>query len=90
MKADLSCRAGAAPPVNITNWKSLLDENGRPCTADRGGANLFITQEARLKLEEKGVVLFKDSSTNKGGVISSLEVLAGLASPMSSTTRTWW
>jgi glutamate dehydrogenase len=44
------------------------------------GANLFITQDARLKLEEKGVLVFRDSSTNKGGVISSsLEVLAGLA-----------
>jgi glutamate dehydrogenase len=44
------------------------------------GANLFITQDARLALENCGVHLFKDSSTNKGGVTSSsLEVLAGLA-----------
>lgn len=40
---------------------------------------MFFTQQARLWLEKKGVVLFKDSSTNKGGVTSSsLEVLAGL------------
>lgn len=33
-----------------------------------------------MKLESVGVILFKDSSTNKGGVISSsLEVLAGMA-----------
>jgi glutamate dehydrogenase len=82
MKADLFLPCGGRPKsVNLNNWRSLLDESGNP--AFRWiveGANLFITQEARLKLEEKGVVLFKDSSTNKGGVISSsLEVLAGLA-----------
>jgi len=44
------------------------------------GANLFFTQEARLILEEAGVVIFKDASANKGGVTSSsLEVLAALA-----------
>ena len=44
------------------------------------GANLFFTQEARLKLEKAGVIIFKDASANKGGVTSSsLEVLAALA-----------
>lgn len=44
------------------------------------GANLFLTQEARLRLEKAGVILFKDASANKGGVTSSsLEVLAALA-----------
>ncbi len=44
------------------------------------GANLFITQEARLRLEEKGIILIKDASANKGGVTSSsLEVLASMA-----------
>ena len=44
------------------------------------GANLFFTQEARLKLEAAGCVLYKDASANKGGVTSSsLEVLAALA-----------
>jgi glutamate dehydrogenase len=43
------------------------------------GANLFITQDARLALENCGVVLFKDSSSNKGGVTSSsIEVYTGL------------
>jgi len=43
------------------------------------GANLFITQDARLALENCGVVLFKDSSANKGGVTSSaVEVYTGL------------
>jgi hypothetical protein len=40
---------------------------------------LFLTQPARLALEEKGVIIFKDASANKGGVTSSsLEVLAAL------------
>jgi glutamate dehydrogenase len=82
MKADLFLPCGGRPKsVNLNNWRSLLDEDGNPVFRwIVEGANLFITQEARLKLEEKGVILFKDSSTNKGGVISSsLEVLAGLA-----------
>jgi glutamate dehydrogenase len=82
MKADLFVPCGGRPrSVSITNWRSLLDERGEPLFRwIVEGANLFITQDARLKLEEKGVILFKDSSTNKGGVISSsLEVLAGLA-----------
>uniref|UniRef100_A0A0A9VVC5 Glutamate dehydrogenase 2 n=1 Tax=Lygus hesperus TaxID=30085 RepID=A0A0A9VVC5_LYGHE len=44
------------------------------------GANLFLSQDARLALERCGVVLIKDASANKGGVTSSsLEVFAGLA-----------
>ncbi|KAK3674450.1 NAD-dependent glutamate dehydrogenase [Recurvomyces mirabilis] len=44
------------------------------------GANLFITQEAKLRLEKAGCVVFKDASANKGGVTSSsLEVLASLS-----------
>lgn len=44
------------------------------------GANLFITQEAKLRLEKAGTIVFKDASTNKGGVTSSsLEVLASLS-----------
>ena len=30
------------------------------------GANLFITESARHILEDRGVLLFKDASTNKG------------------------
>jgi glutamate dehydrogenase len=82
MRADLFVPCGGRPrSITLTNWKSLLDESGAPLFRwIVEGANLFITQDARLKLEEKGVILFKDSSTNKGGVISSsYEVLAGLA-----------
>jgi glutamate dehydrogenase len=44
------------------------------------GANLFITQDAKLRLESAGCILIKDASANKGGVTSSsLEVLASLS-----------
>eukprot|EP00932_Pfiesteria_piscicida_P014153 SRR837773.25859.p1 GENE.SRR837773.25859~~SRR837773.25859.p1 ORF type:complete len:239 (-),score=95.29 SRR837773.25859:55-729(-) len=46
------------------------------------GANLFLSDGARQVLETAGVHVFKDASTNKGGVCSSsLEVLAALALP---------
>jgi glutamate dehydrogenase len=80
--ADLFLPCGGRPKsITLTNWRSLLNEEGEPRYRwIVEGANLYITQEARLKLEGKGILLFKDSSTNKGGVISSsLEVLAGLA-----------
>ena len=67
--------------VNISNVAALVDSEGKPhFTYVVEGANLFFTQQARLYLEQRKVVLFKDSSANKGGVTSSsLEVLAGLA-----------
>jgi glutamate dehydrogenase len=60
---------------------ALIDAEGKPhFKYIVEGANLFLTQQARLHLEKRKVVLFKDSSANKGGVTSSsLEVLAGLA-----------
>ena len=83
MKADLFVPCGGTAEVDQPLQLALAPGRrtaGRCSAGSWKGANLFITQEARLKLEEKGVVLFKDSSTNKGGVISSsLEVLAGLA-----------
>lgn len=82
LRADLFVPCGGRPrAINIGNWREFLDEKGRPRAGIIvEGANLFITQEARLRLEENGVILFKDASTNKGGVTSSsLEVLAALA-----------
>ena len=80
--ADLFVPCGGRPgAVNITNWRQLLDERGQPkFRVIVEGANLFITEDARLRLEERGVVLIKDATSNKGGVTSSsLEVYASLA-----------
>lgn len=82
LKADLFVPCGGRPnSITIQNWKKLLDENGVPrFKYIVEGANLFLTQQARLALEQKGVIIFKDASANKGGVTSSsLEVLASLA-----------
>jgi glutamate dehydrogenase len=72
---------GRPSSVNINNWTEWLDDKGQPrFKVIVEGANLFITQQARLRLEEKGVILYKDASANKGGVTSSsLEVLSALA-----------
>ena len=82
VKADLFVPCGGRPrSINIGNWRQLLDDGGKPrFKAIVEGANLFVTQDARLRLEEAGVLLIKDASANKGGVTSSsLEVLASLA-----------
>lgn len=81
-KADLFVPCGGRPAsINIHNWTDFMDEKGHPrFKYIVEGANLFITQDARLRLEEKGVILYKDASANKGGVTSSsLEVFASLA-----------
>ncbi len=80
--AELFLPAGGRPrTIDIGNWRNMLiSDNGMPrYKIIVEGANLFITQDARIKLEESGVILIKDSSANKGGVTSSsLEVLVSL------------
>lgn len=80
--ADVFVPCGGRPnSVTIHNVKKLLDAEGKPRFGIIvEGANLFFTQDARLKLEQAGAILFKDASANKGGVTSSsCEVLACLA-----------
>jgi glutamate dehydrogenase len=81
-KADVFVPGGGRPrTLNDTNWKDFLDETGKPTSkAIVEGANLYLTPWARRSLEKLGVLIIKDSSANKGGVIcSSFEVLSGLA-----------
>lgn len=78
---DIFIPAGGRPrTLNESNFEDFLDEKGRPTAkAIIEGANLYLTEEARLELEDRGCLIFKDSSANKTGVIcSSFEVLAGL------------
>jgi glutamate dehydrogenase len=80
-KADLFIPAGGRPrTLNETNIKDFLDESGKPTSkAIVEGANLYISPKARHMLEKLGVLIIKDSSANKTGVIcSSFEVLCGL------------
>lgn len=80
-KCDLFIPAGGRPrTLNESNIKDFLDETGKPtCRAIVEGANLYLDSKARRFLEHRGVLIIKDSSANKTGVIcSSFEVLCGL------------
>eukprot|EP01126_Amoeba_proteus_P062656 TRINITY_DN8557_c0_g2_i3.p1 TRINITY_DN8557_c0_g2~~TRINITY_DN8557_c0_g2_i3.p1 ORF type:complete len:986 (+),score=217.93 TRINITY_DN8557_c0_g2_i3:378-3335(+) len=80
--ADLFVPCGGRPQsINLRNVNKLFKEDGTPkFKIIVEGANLFLTPEARICLEEGGVILYKDASSNKGGVTSSsLEVLAAIA-----------
>lgn len=80
-KTDIFIPAGGRPrTLNEHNYVDYLDESGKPTSnAIVEGANLYLTPNARRALENLGVLIIKDSSANKGGVIcSSFEVLAGL------------
>src|SRR5207245_372160 len=81
--ADLFVPCGGRPEsVNLTNVHRMFNaKDGTPrFKFIVEGANLFLTPDARMVLEQGGVVLYKDASANKGGVTSSsLEVLAALA-----------
>lgn len=80
-KADIFIPAGGRPKtLRDTNYKDFLDKSGLPTSkAIIEGANLYLSPWARRYLEELGVIIIKDSSANKGGVIcSSYEILCSL------------
>ncbi len=80
-KADIFIPGGGRPrTLNESNIKDFLDEAGKPTSLGIiEGANLYLTPFARRALEDMGVLIIKDSSSNKGGVIcSSFEVLCCL------------
>jgi len=79
--ADVFIPAGGRPrTLNEKNFTDFLDLMGKPTARIIiEGANLYITPRARQLLEKLGVLIVKDSSANKTGVIcSSFEVLCGL------------
>lgn len=81
VKADLFIPAGGRPEtIDGQNWRSFLNENGVPSSGVIiEGANSYITPEARIQLQKSGVVLMRDASANKCGVISSsYEIIANL------------
>lgn len=78
---DVFIPSGGRPrTLNATNYKDYLDDAGKPTSrAIIEGANLYLDSMARRALEKLGVLIVKDSSANKTGVIcSSFEVLSGL------------
>ena len=81
VQADLFIPGGGRPEtIDRQNWQKFLLPDGTPSArAIVEGANSFITPEARVELQRKGVLLMRDASANKCGVISSsYEIIANL------------
>lgn len=78
---DLFVPCGGRPEsIDLSSVSKLIVDGKSTIPYIVEGANLFITQDAKLRLEKAGCILYKDASANKGGVTSSsLEVLASLA-----------
>jgi glutamate dehydrogenase len=78
--ADIFVPGGGRPrTLTAQNVQDMFVDGKPTCKAIVEGANLYLTQEAREVLEDAGVLLYKDSSANKCGVVSSsYEILAGL------------
>ena len=76
--ADVFVPAGGRPStLRGDNWRSYVREGQPASKVIVEGANLFITPEARAELSKLGVVIVKDSSANKCGVICSSYEIAG-------------
>ena len=81
VEADLFIPGGGRPEtIDMDNWHIFFGPAGKPSArAIVEGANSFITPAARNELQKKGIVLLRDSSANKCGVISSsYEIIANL------------
>jgi glutamate dehydrogenase len=79
--ADLFIPGGGRPEtIDKDNWQRFLLADGTPSArAIIEGANSFITPPARVELQKKGVIVMRDASANKCGVISSsYEIIANL------------
>ncbi|HZZ83707.1 MAG TPA: NAD-glutamate dehydrogenase domain-containing protein [Anaeromyxobacteraceae bacterium] len=79
--ADLFIPAGGRPEtVDEGNWQRFFAADRTPTArVIVEGANSFITPGARDKLQEAGIVLLRDASANKCGVItSSYEIIGNL------------
>jgi len=79
--ADLFLPCGGRPEtIDTNNWQKFFDGNKPPTVkVIAEGANSFITPEARVEIQKKGIVVLRDASANKCGVISSsYEIIANL------------
>ena len=81
VSADLFIPAGGRPEtIDADNLQFFFDDVGKPSAqVIVEGANSFITPDGRTELQKRGVVIMRDASANKCGVISSsYEILANL------------
>lgn len=79
-EADIFIPCGGRPQtINIANYADYAPAGKPSSRAIVEGANSFITPDARLALQKLGVVIVRDASANKCGVItSSYEIMSGL------------
>ncbi|HEY6008164.1 MAG TPA: NAD-glutamate dehydrogenase domain-containing protein, partial [Geobacteraceae bacterium] len=77
--ADLFIPAGGRPEtIDRENWQQFFAADGTPSArVIVEGANSFITPEARAQLQRRGVIIMRDASANKCGVISSSYEIIG-------------
>ncbi|NJD90863.1 MAG: amino acid dehydrogenase [Geobacter sp.] len=81
VEADLFIPAGGRPEtIDSANWEKFFLPDGKPSArAIIEGANSFITPDARVQLQKRGIIIMRDASANKCGVISSsYEIIANL------------
>jgi len=81
VETDLFIPAGGRPEtINETNVDRYFNDQGvASAKVIVEGANSFITPAARQSLQHRGVVIMRDASANKCGVISSsYEIIANL------------
>ncbi len=80
IRSDVFIPAGGRPEtIHSGNWQKFVQDGHASSHVIVEGANLFLTAEARERLSSQGVLIVKDSSANKCGVIcSSFEILACL------------
>ncbi len=87
VETDLFIPAGGRPEtIDIGNYKKYFlgrvsdGEQGKPSArVIIEGANSFITPAARIEMQRNGVIIMRDASANKCGVISSsYEIIANL------------
>ncbi|MHC1729702.1 MAG: NAD-glutamate dehydrogenase domain-containing protein [Syntrophobacteraceae bacterium] len=79
--ADLLLPCGGRPEtINGANCRCLFGKDGAPSIrAIVEGANSFFSPDAREFVQKKSVIIVRDSSANKCGVISSsYEIIANL------------
>ncbi|MHC5113461.1 MAG: NAD-glutamate dehydrogenase domain-containing protein [Planctomycetota bacterium] len=79
--ADAFVPCGGRPnAIHARNWGDFLGDDGKPSArVIVEGANLFLTPEARQELSDHDILILKDSSANKCGVItSSYEIISNM------------
>jgi glutamate dehydrogenase len=79
-EADVFIPCGGRPQtINAANVDDYCPDGKPSSRAIVEGANSFLTPEARVILQKRGVIIVKDASANKCGVITSAyEILSGI------------